>query len=194
MTTRPTSDGNSGSRWNARAMLVNGPRATMVMASGAARTWSQITFSAGSRCCRSATGRFDAAQPVGAIEPAALRRRRDVRLGLGGGSEPRPARRVEGLDDGLGIAGGLGRRTVAPHGRDGHHVQPRMEQRPAQGQASSTPGSTSRITFLAILPKKEKYFSRRPELVSVFVDCRGLPARRARGDWAKIAAKGPCPF
>ena len=70
------------------------------------------------------------AQPVAAVEVAAIDRQAVV--GLGGGPQPRPARRIELLDDRLHVPRGLGRRDVAADGRHGHDVQLGVRQRQAQ--------------------------------------------------------------
>ena len=61
------------------------------------------------------------AQAVAAVETAAIDRQAVVRLG--GGPKPRPAGRIEPLDNRLDVPRGLGRRDVSPHGGHGDDLQ-----------------------------------------------------------------------
>ena len=74
-------------------------------------------------------GQIDAAHAVWSIEPPSFGWQ--PAIGVGGGADARPARRIERLDNGLHIARGLGGAAVAGDGRDGHHVQMWIEQCPA---------------------------------------------------------------
>ena len=72
-----------------------------------------------------------AAQAVAAIKTAAIDRQAIVRLGCG--PQPRPARRIEPLDDRLNVSRGLGRRYIAAHGGYGDDLQLRVRQCQTQG-------------------------------------------------------------
>ena len=150
MATRPTNEARSGSRFNARAMLVSGPRATRVTASGAARTSSQMIFSEG--CCVSSSATRRLMPPSPSIP---CRCRPSTGRPLSGG-EAAPTRGQRGGSTCSMIAwtlrvascGG----TLPPTAVTATTSSVGSNSATQRAMASSIPGSQSRITFLDILP------------------------------------------
>ena len=148
MTIRPTSDGSSGSRTNARARLVSGPRATIVTSCGNCADLVADDLLGRQQVLALGDLERRLAEPVVAVEETALHRQAD--LGRRGLAQPRPARRVELLDDRLDVERRLLGRDIAADRRDGQHFDAGSNSARHTAIASSMPGSTSRITFRAM--------------------------------------------
>ena len=124
-------------------------------------------------------GKTGVSQAVGAIEFRGMDRQSVV--GQRGHAQARPARRVELFDNRLHVARRLVGHHVAAGGGDGDDFPLGLERANVIATASSMPGSTSKMTFLVIIPASQaSCFRRRGSGATQCHASARLPAGLAR--------------